>query len=124
MEELQLPPVCPPRSGYYMSKLHSSANNGSIGLPISRGAAEVSFLFKLLTFVFFGKQEDDKGAKGGIWNINIRTESTASSFIPVDRMKFRSSGLTGWMCLPQPRIKISGEEWRTKWCQPKQIFCL
>jgi hypothetical protein len=35
-------------------------------------------------------------------------ESTASSFIPVDRMNLRSSGLIGWMCLPQPRIRISG----------------
>lgn len=31
----------------------------------------------------------------------------ASSFIPVDRMKRCSSGLTGSMYLPQPIIKIS-----------------
>lgn len=31
----------------------------------------------------------------------------ASNFIPVDRMKRCSSGLTGSMYLPQPRIKIS-----------------
>lgn len=35
------------------------------------------------------------------------TESMASNFIPVDRMKRCSSGLTGSMYLPQPRIKIS-----------------
>lgn len=31
----------------------------------------------------------------------------ASNFMPVDRMNCRSSGLTGSMYLPQPRIKIS-----------------
>jgi hypothetical protein len=30
MEEQQLPLACPPRSECYMSKPHSSANNGSI----------------------------------------------------------------------------------------------
>lgn len=37
----------------------------------------------------------------------INTESTASNFMPVDRIKRRSSGSTCWMCLPHPRIKIS-----------------
>jgi hypothetical protein len=50
-----------------------------------------------------------------IWSF---TESTASSFIPVDWMNLWSSGLIGWMCLPQPRIRISGEAWHTRWCQP------
>jgi hypothetical protein len=39
------------------------------------------------------------------------TESMASSFIPVDRMNLRSSGLTGWTYFPQPRIRISGEKY-------------
>ena len=37
------------------------------------------------------------------------TESMASSFIPVDRMNLRSSGLTGWTYFPQPSIRISGK---------------
>jgi hypothetical protein len=39
------------------------------------------------------------------------TESMASSFIPVDRMNLRSSGLTGWTYFPQPRIRISGRKY-------------
>lgn len=38
---------------------------------------------------------------------SLLTESTASNFTPVDRMKRRISGLIGSMFLPQPSIKIS-----------------
>jgi hypothetical protein len=101
------------------------------------GKSQVSFLLEFLSFVFERGKDDEtvqreknaisNGASSGIifqltatfilvdcFGINqaikIHTESTASSFIPVDRMNIRSSGLTSWTCLPQPRIKISGEE--------------
>lgn len=49
------------------------------------------------------------------------TESTASNFIPVERMKRRSSGSTGSMFLPVPRIKISEINYQNKMSMKKQL---
>jgi len=38
------------------------------------------------------------------------TESTASNFMPVDRINRLSSGSTCWMLLPHPTIRISGKK--------------
>lgn len=49
------------------------------------------------------------------------TESMASNFIPVERMKRRSSGSTGSMFLPVPRIKISEINYQNKMSMKKQL---